>query len=1113
MNKLHIKLILAVSLCMIVWSTSTLANNNVISNPGFENGFSEWNPRTGNNAQANFTIGSVNSPVGNFHAIVEGIALGSPVPKPWDIQIKRNDFDVIAGQEYEISFWAKADVIETIEYAPIRSSNNQAIYNGSAALTNSWQFFSGSFTPTADENVNFIFNLGNQINTYYFDQIEFSAIGNQQCLPDAEICLTTSSPGINGSEGPVWENPFQYPIQNILDGVVSGNLDLGGYYKVIWDATYLYFVVNVTDDMLTNDSPATNPYDDDGVEIYIDANNSKSSTYDANDFQFLFRRNDPDIYLYPSGIINPPGVVAAHLDVTGGYIYEIRMEWNALGVMPGSEIGLDVHINDDDDGGGRDAKMSWQHIQNDDAFQFPYLFGTATLEPTICNAQNNFVTTCASILDAADDVEEDQINQSLIVNDANINLVNDPVHGDQYVGLRFQNVNIPQGVYVDSAAIQFTSNSNSVGSSSMLIRAHDDWNSSSFSTAGSVSNRYNNDRTGNIKVWQPSSWLTGDRTSTQETPDLDKMVQEIVSQPQFDQGNPLSFMFHGTGQRDAVSFDADPTNAAELCVTYTMPSDPIIYPEYDPTFCASLSKTVWEASGILIDDYQSIWTHNDADNDNRLFEMDAQGNIIYEVFLQGITNFDWEEMAQDDDGNFYVGEFGSKSDPGYDELKIYKIANPRYSCDINIVPEVINFKYAESFIGDTEGMFYWDGFIYLFPKIHSENPTADHAGRLYIYRVPAIANPGSQYIAEQLYSISINNDYPHVPIDYHKVGGADISPDGKTIALSGGRRFWVIRDFTPGIFLDGEILTYDFPSQKQREAIGFADNSTLYIIDEDKSIPDNPNKGNIDKVDLCDLIPDLENCSCRSVFTNDAADNFQDLAEERENGNVNNGSSDIELTYDEGASSHQVIGMRFTDLGIPQGAIIKNAYVQFTTDETDNAEASRLSIWAEAIDHAPIINGSVNQDLSMRTKTNASASWSFVDWTSVGAAGRNQRTINCANVIQEIVDRVGWMDNNALLLLIEGEGSQTAESHYNCNRSAPRLFVEYCEGVLPCATNLSILNQTIPPNTYQVSQVIDSNADVMSSNQVIFKANTIVLNQNFNVDLGAVFCVDIDPCN
>ena len=32
----------------------------------------------------------------------------------------------------------------------------------------------------------------------------------------------------------------------------------------------------------------------------------------------------------------------------------------------------------------------------------------------------------------------------------------------------------------------------------------------------------------------------------------------------------------------------------------------------------------------------------------------------------------------------------------------------------------------------------------------------------------------------------------------------------------------------------------------------------------------------------------------------------------------------------------QKIGIRFNNLNIPQGALIENAYIQFTADQTDN---------------------------------------------------------------------------------------------------------------------------------------------------------------------------------
>jgi len=51
-----------------------------------------------------------------------------------------------------------------------------------------------------------------------------------------------------------------------------------------------------------------------------------------------------------------------------------------LGVEPsaGKKIGLDVHVNDDDDGGDRDTKLTWYGKQ-DNAWQNPGIFGTAEL--------------------------------------------------------------------------------------------------------------------------------------------------------------------------------------------------------------------------------------------------------------------------------------------------------------------------------------------------------------------------------------------------------------------------------------------------------------------------------------------------------------------------------------------------------------------------------------------------------------------------------------------------------------------------------------------------------------------------------------------------------------
>jgi len=63
-----------------------------------------------------------------------------------------------------------------------------------------------------------------------------------------------------------------------------------------------------------------------------------------------------------------------------GYRTEIKFPWETLGTkpMPGISIGLDIHVNDDDDGGQRDTKLMW-HDSRDTAWSSPMAFGNAEL--------------------------------------------------------------------------------------------------------------------------------------------------------------------------------------------------------------------------------------------------------------------------------------------------------------------------------------------------------------------------------------------------------------------------------------------------------------------------------------------------------------------------------------------------------------------------------------------------------------------------------------------------------------------------------------------------------------------------------------------------------------
>jgi len=131
-------------------------------------------------------------------------------------------------------------------------------------------------------------------------------------------------------------------------------------FGALWNSTYLYVGVKVLDSSLKNDS--VNVWDDDSVEVYIDGNHNKGTTYDSFDRQFTKGYNDTGI----GGNSNPTGVLHGWAAVTGGYTVEMAIPWSNIGITPtaGMTIGFDIGNNDDDDGGARDSQLVWAGTAN-----------------------------------------------------------------------------------------------------------------------------------------------------------------------------------------------------------------------------------------------------------------------------------------------------------------------------------------------------------------------------------------------------------------------------------------------------------------------------------------------------------------------------------------------------------------------------------------------------------------------------------------------------------------------------------------------------------------------------------------------------------------------------
>jgi hypothetical protein len=162
----------------------------------------------------------------------------------------------------------------------------------------------------------------------------------------------------------------------------------------------------------------------------------------------------------------------------------------------------------------------------------------------------------------------------------------------------------------------------------------------------------------------------------------------------------------------------------------------------------------------------------------------------------------------------------------------------------------------------------------------------------------------------------------------------------------------------------------------------------------------------------------------------------------------------------------RIVGVRFAAAGVPQGATVTSAAVQFTADTTDG-EATDLQIFAQLASDAATFSVA-DDDLSGRPVVPGSVAWSAPDWTA-GEAGPAQRTSDLTSLVQQLVDRADWSSASPLVLRIEGTGRREAAAFDRDPASAPVLqgtFEASVDVRLPVCADPDIVaaaDGTLPP--------------------------------------------------
>lgn len=107
----------------------------------------------------------------------------------------------------------------------------------------------------------------------------------------------------------------------------------------------------------------------------------------------------------------------------------------------------------------------------------------------------------------------------------------------QRVGLRFADLDIPQGATIESAYIAMTAGAHSAGVVALTLNAQAADHAATFSTARrDISSRA---LTRAQASWRPLAWRKGD---IRRTGDLSALVQEVVDRPGWQGGNALAFV-------------------------------------------------------------------------------------------------------------------------------------------------------------------------------------------------------------------------------------------------------------------------------------------------------------------------------------------------------------------------------------------------------------------------------------------------------------------------------------------------------------------------------------------------------------------------------------------
>lgn len=277
-------------------------------------------------------------------------------------------------------------------------------------------------------------------------------------------------------------------------------------------------------------------------------------------------------------------------------------------------------------------------------------------------------------------------------------------------------------------------------------------------------------------------------------------------------------------QSTATSTSLDTTTSSSLPAEPDLPADACAPYTSIMTAGTVASSALVETSGIAASRTMPgvLWGHNDSRDGARVYAIGSDGSDLGGFDIAGAFAFDWEDMAagpgsDPTTSNLFFGDIGDNFSIRGGRITVYRVPEPDPEGLEGPIAGMtaLEFEYPDGTY-NAEALFVVDQSVYVVTKDRDEAR---------VYRGPSDGDGSGVETLELVTTLTLGKE----------VSGADISWDGRTIALRGYDTVWMWRKAAGATVADAfssEPCEAPSPDEVQGEAIAFLEDGAYQTTSE-----------------------------------------------------------------------------------------------------------------------------------------------------------------------------------------------------------------------------------------------------------------------------------------